>query len=370
MAGRGTDIVLGEGVSDLGGLHVMGTERHESRRVDNQLRGRSGRQGDPGSSRFYLSLEDDLMRIFGSDRITSIMERLGMEEGQDIQHPLITRAIATAQKRVETHNFEIRKQLLKYDDIMNKQRTVIYDRRNEVLDADDLQDYIRDIMDEVVEEHLGEYVFSERQNSEWDMPGLNRWLQIKYLVKIKESDMSSLKTIDEVREHVVKALHDNYKLRESLIGKDQLTDITKYMILSAIDRKWKDHLYAMDQLREAVGFRAYGQKDPLIEYQHEGFQMFSTMISQINDEILEYLFKMQFVAQPSENSRNTEALNFTHPDQFVSAKSPGVSEAGAGARNVRQPANAALPIKRDAPKVGRNDPCPCGSGLKYKKCCG
>ena len=373
MAGRGTDIVLGEGVKELGGLHVIGTERHESRRIDNQLRGRSGRQGDAGSNRFYLSLEDDLMRIFGSDRITGVLEKFGMEEGQDIQHPLITRSIATAQRRVETRNFEIRKQLLKYDDIMNKQRTVIYERRNEVLYAEALGEYISDVIYQVVEDHSGEYISANKDSHEWDLEGLNRWLQLKFFVRFKDHEGFHKKTADEVRNEICRLLIDQYHMRENLVGKDQLGDVIRYLILTAIDRKWKDHLYAMDQLRDAVGFRAYGQKDPLVEYQHEGFEMFSIMINQINDEILDHLFRIQFIDKSSQGIPHQNEMNYNDPESVLAtnairqmAPQSQASQAVAQAN----PHRSVPTVRRELPKVGRNDPCPCGSGKKYKKCCG
>jgi len=365
-------------VVEAGGLHVLGTERHEARRIDNQLRGRSGRQGDPGSSRFYISLEDDLMRIFGSDRIASIMTRLGMEEGQDIQHPFVTKAISTAQRRVEEHNFEIRKHLLDYDNVMNKQREIIYDERKTILLSEDLKDYLLGVMEEAADIGLGMYLNKNLRQDEWDYEGLAKWLRTKFLINtdgLKLDEMSE----EEIRETVIERLKGVYEAKEKIVGSEGMRELDKVILLHVIDSRWKDHLYSMDNLRDGIGLRAYGQRDPLVEYQHEGYDMFMDMIDSIKLEALEFLFKVQTVEEERRKAGVFEAVSkqFTHEEK-ESFKGIARTETRAEFEDTAMPQRGSSPheqekiepYKREVPKVGRNDPCPCGSGKKYKKCCG
>ncbi|MCM8761116.1 MAG: preprotein translocase subunit SecA [Candidatus Omnitrophica bacterium] len=374
MAGRGTDIVLGEGVANLGGLHVLGTERHEARRIDNQLRGRSGRQGDPGSSRFYLSLEDDLMRIFGSDRIKGVMEKLGMEEGQDIQHPLITRAIETAQRRVESHNFEIRKHLLEYDNVMNRQREVIYDERRKVLFGADMKEYIYEIMEEVLDYALDLYISDKVSADQWDFEGLLQYVESRFGIKVRDVNLDEMRKA-EIRDTILKRLKEIYEAKEMELGAEMMRHLERMVLLQVVDTRWKDHLYSMDALREGIGLRAYGQRDPLIEYQHEAYAMFMDMISRIKEETIEYLFKIKTVREdkaPPAAVFDFSRQQLLHEEkgqfQGVSAGEDGLSQAVSYGGQL--PPHKLTTYKREEPKVGRNDPCPCGSGKKYKKCCG
>ncbi|MFA5146210.1 MAG: preprotein translocase subunit SecA [Candidatus Omnitrophota bacterium] len=371
MAGRGTDIVLGEGVAAMGGLHIVGTERHEARRIDNQLRGRSGRQGDPGSSRFYLSLEDDLMRIFGSDRIKLIMEKLGMEEGQDIQHPFITKAISTAQKRVEQHNFEIRKHLLDYDNVMNRQREVIYDERKKILFGGELKEYIYEIMEETVDGLLDTYLNEKASYDSWDFEGLLQHFESRFGMKIKGVKLDEMNRGD-IREELLKQFREVYDRKRQSLGNEMMSYLERMVLLQVVDSRWKDHLYAMDSLREGIGLRAYGQRDPLIEYQHEGYAMFMDMIDRIKEETLEYLFKIQAIKEdrePGVFDMSHQKLLHEEKMQFQDVP-PDRTGSGAPSYEGQLPKEPAVTYKREAPKVGRNDPCPCGSGKKYKKCCG
>ena len=371
MAGRGTDIVLGEGVAELNGLHVVGTERHDARRIDNQLRGRSGRQGDPGSSRFYLSLEDDLMRIFGSDRIKGIMDRLGMEEGQDIQHPFITKAIETAQKRVEQHNFEIRKHLLEYDNVMNRQREVIYEERRKILVGENLRDYIYEIMEEVLDTALDMYVNEKASADKWDFEGLRQYLDSRFSIKVKDFNLEEMRR-EEIRDLILEKMRTIYGDKEKMLGEGNTRYLEKMVLLQVVDSKWKDHLYAMDSLKEGIGLRAYGQRDPLVEYQHEAYAMFMDMIDRIKEETLEYLFKVSAVKEEKEVSVfdfSRQQLLHEEKSQFQDIHLKEEAEA-AGSYEGQLPQEKVATYKREAPKVGRNDPCPCGSGKKYKKCCG
>jgi preprotein translocase subunit SecA len=370
MAGRGTDIVLGDGVTDLGGLHVLGTERHEARRIDNQLRGRSGRQGDPGSSRFYMSLEDDLMRIFGSDRIKGMMEKMGMEEGQDIQHPFITKAIETAQKRVESHNFEIRKHLLEYDNVMNRQREVIYEERRRVLFGEDLKEYIHELMEEVVDSALATYANEKMRADEWDFEGLRQYLESRFFIKTKDLNFEEMR-LPEIRDTILEKMKSVYEEKEKQLGTDMARHLERMVLLQVVDTRWKDHLYAMDSLREGIGLRAYGQRDPLVEYQHEGYAMFMDMIDRIKEETLEYLFKIQAVKEEREApvfAVSKQQLVHEEKSQFQDV--PQGEDAASPASYEGQLPQKVETYHREAPKVGRNDPCPCGSGKKHKKCCG
>ncbi|MEW6719439.1 MAG: preprotein translocase subunit SecA [Thermodesulfobacteriota bacterium] len=355
MAGRGVDIKLGEGVVGKGGLHIIGTERHESRRVDNQLRGRAGRQGDPGSSRFFLSLEDDLLRIFGSDRISPIMEKLGMEEGEPIEHPLINKAVENAQKKVEAHNFDIRKHLLEYDDVMNKQRQVIYELRREVLGSDDLRGMVAEFTEETAGALAGTYSDEKTRPEEWDYEGLKTAVaaQFGYRLEIPEEERFSL-TPEALADRIRDGATEFYKRKEAEYGADVMRYFEKMFLLSTVDALWKDHLLSMDHLKEGIGLRGYGQKDPLKEYQREGFDMFSDLVDRVKEEALKRLYNVR-VQREEEGAK-------------VAAPAPGPRRVSLSGGDIKRAGETTQ--KRQGVKVGRNDPCPCGSGKKYKKCCG
>ncbi|NLA06673.1 MAG: preprotein translocase subunit SecA, partial [Firmicutes bacterium] len=341
-----------EKVVELGGLFIIGTERHESRRIDNQLRGRSGRQGDPGASRFYVSLEDDLMRLFGGELITGIMDRLGWEEDMPIEHPRIARSIETAQKRVEGHNFDIRKQVLEYDDVMNKQREVIYDDRRKVVQGKDLRNRIMEMMSEVVREILDIYANEKIFQEEWDLRGLADKLNQTFMLRppIGPSDLEG-KARPELDDFIMNLAAGSYEAREEAIGQERMRVMEKLVMLRIIDSKWIDHLQAMDDLREGIGLRAYGQKDPLLEYQIESWQMFEDLKANIRDDVVVWMSRVAVSDERGE--KQPKAKRFT-----INATSGSSEDA---APKVEQ---------RRVKKVGRNDPCPCGSGKKYKKCCG
>ena len=395
MAGRGTDILLGgnpdflfkqilyrdetlpedrkkaifeqikaeceankKEVIELGGLHIIGTERHESRRIDNQLRGRAGRQGDPGSSRFYLSLEDDLLRIFASERISNLMLKLGMEEGVPIEHGMVTRAIENAQKKVEAHNFDIRKQLLEYDDVMNKQREVIYQHRRAILTGDDLSGEVQEMLTEVSDSMLDVYCPEDQYPEEWDVGGLTEAIHAQFgvnLAAIEGMAPDHLKELgrDALREELRKHIEEAYRNKEKELGTDLLRYLEKMVLLQVIDHHWKDHLLGMDQLRDGIGLRGYGQKDPLIEYKREGFDMFAGMMGRIKGDALDRLFHVQAVR-----------------GEAPTPPPPPVAPAPRLVLNRGDEPIAAKTVQREQDKVGRNDPCPCGSGKKYKKCHG
>ena len=344
-----------ERVIAAGGLHILGTERHESRRIDNQLRGRAGRQGDPGSSRFYLSLEDDLMRIFGADRIQGIMSRLGMEEGVPIEHGLVTRAIENAQKKVEGHNFDIRKHLLEYDDVLNKQREVVYGQRREVLKGEALKEQVTEMAEELVEEIVGRYADKERHPSDWDLPGLRESLYHQFNLRFEfSSDEQESLTPESLWEAVNKRVLRTYEDKEQRFGTPMLRQLEKIIMLQTIDSLWKDHLLSMDHLKEGIGLRGYGQKNPLQEYQKEGFDMFEDMVRRKEEDVVQKLFTVELAretaAQPVE-------IEQPRPQRMVMSR-------GQEAIAASNPPNSA---KREGEKVGRNDPCPCGSGKKYKR---
>jgi preprotein translocase subunit SecA len=353
MAGRGTDIVLGEGVTDLGGLHILGTERHESRRIDNQLRGRSGRQGDPGSSRFYLALEDDLLRIFGGERITGIMEELGMEEGEPIEHNMISRAIENAQSKVEGHNFEIRKQLLEYDDVMNQQREVIYRQRREALNGKSLKPSILEMVSEKAEEIAGMFADDKALPEDWDLKGMEAAIYKQFNFRLEAFAPDTLNGLNRegLAQLIFEATTKVYDDREAAIGSAEFRQLERVVMLQTVDSLWKDHLLSMDHLKEGIGLRGYAQQNPLIVYKKEGYEMFQDMIERVKEETLGILFRIQ-IAEPEtieeiRRPRN-QRLVFSGSDELQKKK----------------------PIKRVAKKIGRNAPCPCGSGKKYKKCCG
>ncbi len=353
MAGRGTDIVLGLGVVDLGGLHILGTERHESRRIDNQLRGRSGRQGDPGSSRFYLSLEDDLLRIFGGERITGIMEKLGMQEGEPIEHNLISRAIENAQSKVEGHNFEIRKHLLEYDDVMNQQREVIYGQRREILLGKDLRATIMDMIREAAETIANTFTDEKTHPEYWDLKSISDavYKQFNYRPANLTPETVETLTPDTLADRIAEEAIHVYEGREAMVGAEHFRNLERIVMLQTIDSLWKDHLLSMDHLKEGIGLRGYAQQNPLLIYKKEGFEMFQNLMTRVEEETLGILFRIQ-VAAPEK----MEALQRPREQRLTFS--------GSGER-VRK-----APVKRSPDKVGRNSPCPCGSGKKYKKCCG
>jgi preprotein translocase subunit SecA len=346
-------------VVELGGLHILATERHESRRIDNQLRGRSGRQGDPGSSRFYLSLEDDLLRIFGSERIQKIMDRLGMEEGEPIEHGLVTRAIQTAQKRVEAHHFEIRKHLLEYDDVMNKQREVIYGMRREILQGESQEETVRewmdDLLDGIVDTYAGEGVHPE----DWDLGGLgeamNRQFDVKLPAGVAAREVASREAL---REAVGEAVTARYAARESELSPDLLRTLERWVMLHVIDSQWKDHLLSMDHLKEGIGLRGYGQRDPLTEYKREAYDVFEEMVDRVRTSVTELLFRMQVSREAA-----------PEPAPRPASRPVAAPRSAPGVTLHRGTPERRPEAARSGQKVGRNDPCYCGSGKKYKKCC-
>ena len=373
MAGRGTDIVLGPGVAAKGGLAVVGTERHEARRIDNQLRGRCGRQGDPGSSKFFISLEDDLMRIFGSDRISGLMQKLGMQEGEEIQHPLVSRAIETAQKRVESRNFEIRKHLLEYDDVMNRQREIIYSERDRVLKGEDLTEHIFEMIEDLVEIVLAIYVHPDMREEEKNPEGLAQALKLKFGTDFAADIKENLDGLDFLRDAVLKKIHEHYDQRLKEFSPERMRYLERFILLQVIDSKWKDHLYSLDNLKEGIGLRAYGQRDPLVEYKREAFELFDGMIDSIKEEAVELMFRVQVVKE----EKMTSAMNVTSQAQYLHPEAERMAAAAPpGPAAIPTPAGpsilrpAAQTVRRTEPKVGRNEPCPCGSGKKYKKCHG
>jgi preprotein translocase subunit SecA len=392
MAGRGTDIKLGAGIQDIGGLHVIGTERHESRRIDRQLRGRCARQGDPGSSHFFIALEDDLMRLFGSDRITKVMERVGLEEGQELEHPLLNRSIETAQKRVEQHNFQQRKRTLEYDDVMNKQREVIYGFRNEILHSQDVQDRLMDVMEEVVIQKVTQFTSADENHEEWNVRGLADWVNLTFPLGVPEAEIVKAANAGHevpvagsifdglsaaqfaVCEFISNAVRNAYKLKISFENSEALKSVERYTILSAIDKMWQEHLYGMDSLRSSIGLRAYGQRDPLIEYQAEAFKIFEELMVNIKTEICRNIFLsasslmafQQFIQKLPQQTIHTETSAF---GAGAVAGTTGTANASEMVSQANEEVAKAKPV-RTGPKVGRNDPCPCGSGKKYKLCCG
>ena len=370
MAGRGTDIKLGEGVVDAGGLHIIGTERHESRRIDLQLRGRSGRQGDPGSSRFYLSLEDDLMRLFNSERIASIMDKLGVEEGEVITHRMVTRSIERAQKKVEERNFAIRKRLLEYDDVMNQQREVVYSRRNHALTRDDIRDEISVLQDELVEDMLELHGDGSGDPADWNWEEFESELSSVLTIEADE-EIRSVTSADGIRNKILEKGKAVYAARESLIPAEIMRAFERYVVLRTIDEKWKDHLYAMDQLREGINLRAYGQKDPLLEYKSEGFDMFIEFLREVNRDTVQRLYRTQLQGMdqaPTMRGRAPARRVRTQHDETIGM---GMAAPTNGDGQPAQPAPAGKPQPIHVEKkVGRNEPCPCGSGKKFKKCHG
>ncbi len=381
MAGRGTDIKLGPGVADVGGLHIIGTERHESRRIDRQLRGRAGRQGDPGSSRFFLSLEDDLMRLFISERVAGFLDKLGAEENEVITHSMITNAIETAQKKVEERNFGTRKRLLEYDNVMNSQREVIYDIRSHVLQGENMRDYIFEIIDEVVADIIEEYTDPKTYAEEWDWDGLDAEVGRIFLTSTQafisledRAGFSRDGLLDEIVENIKKL----YEAREVQTGEEMIRKIERYRLLQVIDEKWRDHLYEMDQLKEGISLRAYGQRDPLIEYKTESFKLFTELLMDIKKSTLALIPRTQdaILQEQRRQREQVQARNVQARHEAYNAynleRAP--EENQANQRTVTNAPEAGeprkqKPIVRQEPRIGRNDPCSCGSGKKYKNCC-
>jgi len=355
-------------VVELDGLHILATERHEARRIDNQLRGRAGRQGDPGSSRFYLSLEDDLLRLFAQERIAKIMDKLGMQEGEPIEHPWVTRAIETAQKRVEAHNFEIRKHLLEYDDVMNTQRKIIYSERRKLLEGEDIREVVEGMIEEVLDGLLELYTSEDTYPEKWDMGGLAEAVKRQFDLQVswtKEETEALTRTL--LKDDLLQKIQGAYRAREAQVGTDMMRYLERMIFLQVVDGAWKDHLLAMDHLKEGIGLRGYGQKDPLIEYKREGFEMFEAMEARVAKDAIEYLMKVQVAVEPERvaQAADLSELPLTPPGDGRRRRERELTPT----RSLRP---AAAPAMTAAPraKVGRNDPCPCGSGKKYKKCCG
>jgi preprotein translocase subunit SecA len=385
-------------VVNIGGLHILGTERHEARRIDNQLRGRAGRQGDPGSSRFYLSLEDDLMRIFGSDRISGLMQRLGMEEGVPIEHGMVTRAIERAQKQVEAQNFGVRKHLLEYDDVMNKQRESVYTLRREVLDGHvhltedevvDTKDYLMALAEEILEDQVDRFAGKDVDDDR-DVPSLIREISRVFGVDTQTLEGLELddKGTDEITDTVWALIKTSYVEKEAVVGADLLRRIERDIMLQIVDAQWKDHLYSLDHLKEGIGLRGYGQRDPLVEYKKESYGLFQDMKARIEEEMVRYLFWLRPVIgegaepgaalppRPAPRRPSPANVTMNHPAaEPVPAFAGAARPASSAGRQAPTPARTGgddviKTVKRDEPKVGRNDPCPCGSGKKYKKCHG
>ena len=399
MAGRGTDIVLGgnlemelaeaeadearakaikeawqvrhDAVIQSGGLHVIGTERHESRRIDNQLRGRSGRQGDPGSTRFYLSLQDSLMRIFASEKVSAIMQKLGMEDGEAIEHPWVSKAIENAQRKVEGRNFDIRKQLLEYDDVANEQRKVIYKQRNDLMDTDDISENISQIRHEVVDNEISAFVVPGSMPEQWDLEHLEEVLANEFSQQLplrqwmeEDHDLHE----ETLREQVQAAIDESYQGKVDLYGREVMNHLEKAITLQVLDSYWKDHLASMDHLRQGIGLRGYAQKDPKQEYKREAFETFTTMLDRIKREITTLLARVQLreenelaEMESSMQQQQQQAMEFNHPDVDADSAESVAAD---------QTEKTNTPYVRQEKKVGRNEPCPCGSGKKYKQCHG
>ena len=404
MAGRGTDIVLGgnltaelaalgedvsnadkerirgawldrhQKVLDSGGLHVIGSERHESRRIDNQLRGRSGRQGDPGSSRFYLSLQDDLMRIFASERVAGLMQKLGMEEGEAIEHPWVTRSIESAQRKVEGRNFDIRKEILAYDDVANDQRKVVYSQRNELMAAEEIHDIISAIRVDVINDAITQFIPPKTMEEQWDIQGLELYLQEDLNLQMPITDMLAQdRNLNEakLRQLIVEKAEQVSEAKATSIGVDVIRHFEKSVMLQVLDNSWKEHLAAMDQLRQGIHLRGYGQKDPKQEYKREAFEMFNSLLTHIKQEVVTILAKVQVnreedVQAIDEQRQAPIEMHYEHAE----ANSAFVEEEQEAELPVADPVNKEQPFTREGHKIGRNDPCPCGSGKKYKQCHG
>jgi len=385
MAGRGTDIKLGEGVVDTGGLFVLGTERHEARRVDNQLRGRSGRQGDPGVSQFVISLEDDLLRIFGGERIYRLMDRLGLDEDVPIEHSLISRSVESAQKKVEEQNFQIRKHVLEYDDVMNLQREVIYGQRQRILAGDDLREDVVGIIERILSEEVALYTGVSRFPSEWDLEEMLTSLRTFYPTTLTVSSFGDVEELDadELTEMVLADAITTYESKEERFGADAMREMENWVLLRTIDSKWRDHLYEMDYLREGIGLRALAQRDPLVEYKNEGYKLFREMMDSIQSDFVRYVFHLELVKEEPGEAQAPPAKRLDYSGggdsglaqnfagTAAAARSYNVADSSGEAYEAAQQATRTVVAPRSVgDKVGRNDLCPCGSGKKYKKCCG
>jgi preprotein translocase subunit SecA len=359
----------GDSVAALGGLHIVGSERHESRRIDNQLRGRSGRQGDPGSSRFFLSLEDDLMRIFASEWVRNFMRRMGLTGGMPLESGLVSRQIEKAQRRVEEHNFAIRQRVMEYDEVMNEQRRIIYGLRQRVLEGEDLRAVVMEMIDKSTEANIGGFVDERQVRSEWDLTGLSGWVQRKFGVSLSPEELLGSEPA-EVRERLLDRLGRAYQAREEHVGPDLMRMMERFLILEVMDRKWKEHLRDMDYLKENIHYRSYLERDPKVAFKREGLELFQSMTDSVAEEVSDLILRVE-VAQPSamQHSNLWKEAEAVHDStgQFAArsdAEKAAAEHGGSeGEAKVHQ-------IVRDQPKVGRNDPCSCGSGKKYKKCCG
>ncbi|MDX1459892.1 MAG: SEC-C metal-binding domain-containing protein, partial [Xanthomonadales bacterium] len=398
MAGRGTDIVLGgnlqaelaelgedatqeqkeqvradwqkrhDQVIEAGGLHIIGTERHESRRIDNQLRGRAGRQGDPGSSRFYLSLEDNLMRIFASDRMSSMMQRFGMKEDEAIEAGMLNRAIENAQRKVEAHNFDVRKHLLDYDNVANDQRRVVYQQRTDLMELDEIKETIDEFRDNVFNEIIDRFVPPGSIDEQWDIKGLETALEGEFGIDLPLSrwvDSDEVQSEDVLRERIMKHVDNHFEAKEAQTGSEVMRHFEKALMLNVLDQQWKDHLANMDYLRQGIHLRGYAQKQPMQEYKRESFEMFARLMQTIQHEVMRVLARVQVRAEEDVEAvdaqrRSPGQMSFQHADAESATAAQGEDSAGGGDQ----------PFVREGRKVGRNEPCPCGSGLKYKRCHG
>ncbi len=382
MAGRGTDIKLGEGVVDAGGLFVLGTERHEARRVDNQLRGRSGRQGDSGVSQFVISLDDDLLRIFGGERIHKLMDRLGLDDSVPIEHGLISRSVESAQKKVEEQNFQIRKRVLEYDDVMNKQREIIYGQRQRILSGDDLREDVVGIIERILRDQVAMFTGTSRFSEEWDLEELVTTLRTFFPTSLTLKKLGDPTELDAetLADMVVEDAMKIYVAKEERFGAEAMSEMADWVLLRTIDSKWRDHLYEMDYLREGIGLRALAQRDPLIEYKNEGFKLFQEMMESIQTDFVRYIYHLEIVKEEEPQAAPARPLAYSgggdsslaqnFAGAAAAARQSGMADSSAEAYEAAQAATKTVVAPRSVSKVGRNDPCPCGSGRKYKKCCG
>ncbi|MAG55735.1 MAG: hypothetical protein CMJ83_05545 [Planctomycetes bacterium] len=361
MAGRGTDIKLAEGVTVAGGLHVIGTERHEARRIDNQLRGRSGRQGDPGSSRFYLCLEDELMKRFAGPRVASMLQKLGLKDGQPIEHKWVSRSVERAQKKVEERNFEIRKRLLEYDEVMNEQRTLIYDYRQQILRGEGLRELVMKMVSGAVDRIVDTYCAEGIPPSEWELDEVREWYQRKTGVDNLEVPPPPEPPNDVMADGMAQLYDD----RAETHGPEFTEAISRMVLLNAFDTKWKEHLHNMDALKSGIGLRAYANEDPKVAYKREGYSLYEEMLRSIEEEVCDYIFRIEPAAADELEARDVWGGGVAQHEEFQSGRDDMEQAAFAS-----QSQEAPKPFKREEPKVGRNDPCPCGSGRKYKKCHG
>jgi preprotein translocase subunit SecA len=356
-------------VAGLGGLHIIGTERHESRRIDNQLRGRAGRQGDPGSSRFFLSLEDDLMRIFASDWVRNFMKRMGLTGGMPLESGLVTRQIEKAQRRVEEHNFAIRQRVMEYDEVMNEQRRIVYGLRQRVLEGEDLKDVVLEMIEKAVDGNLEHYVDERQVRSEWDLVGLVDWAERKFGFDVSV-DVLEGREPGEVREKLIGAVRGGYEDREKRFGAEGMRMMERFLVLEVMDRKWKEHLRDMDYLKENIGYRGFLERDPKVAYKREGLELFQSMTDAVADEVSDLIMRMEIAEEVAmEHTDLWQEAEAVH-DETGQFESRSAEEMYAADHGGSEGEMVVQQIRRDQPKVGRNDPCPCGSGKKYKKCCG